>query len=447
MNALARHVCQCEYAHAACDFLTRRACRRDSHSDAVKQLTNTQLVLAIAIVALAALLRMWWNDVGDYSPADEAVYADATHQLMEEGFFHGYPELSASFIHDQRMAVYPSPLRYGYLALTTLAAHVAGNAEPHTLASLSTIAGILMVPLVFFLALQLFGSRVALLASAFTAFSCIEIAMGRRALQDEVVCFAVLLALALVMRAVESDTTSSSIAAALALTFAFTIKEAFLLLYPAFIAVVLILRKPRLRDLAMFAAPPLLYYLGFCALARDFTSFFKIGHMITSAIAAPYVAQYQAGPPHRPLFDLFITAPLVSLLAVAALPLIKEKRERALVLFIVLALAVFGVLPSKNLRFTIVVDPVVRLLAAWLVVSRGASDRAIAAFAAANAVIEIELFHTIFAKGAVYDPVTQALLQAVGAVPHADVAATGRMLFPWICAAILGATWLLPKRV
>jgi len=418
--------------------------------DAVKQLTNTQLVLAIALFAVAALLRMWWNDVAEYSPADEAVYADATRQLADEGFFRGYPELSASFIRDQRMAIYPSPLRYGYLALTTLAATVAGNAEPHTLASLSTIAGILIVPLVFFLALQLFGSRVAMLASAFTAFSCIEIAMGRRALQDEVVCFAVLLALTLVMLAGSAGGAprprlSLTLGVIAALTFAFTIKEAFLLLYPAFIAVVLIYRRPRLRDVAMFAAPPFLYYLGFCALAHDFTSFFKIGHMITSAMAAPYVAQYQAGPPHRPLIDLFITAPLVSLLAVAALPLVKEKRERALVLFIVLALAVFGVLPSKNLRFTIVVDPVVRILAAWLVVSRAASARVIAAFAAASAVIEIELFETIFAKGAVYDPVTQALLQAVGAVPHADVAATGRMLFPWICALILAITWILPR--
>jgi 4-amino-4-deoxy-L-arabinose transferase-like glycosyltransferase len=428
----------------------------------VKRLTNTQLVLALAIFAIAALLRMWWNDVAEYSPADEAVYSDATHQFMNEGFFRAYPEVTASFIRDPRMAIYPSPLRYGYLALTTLSAHVAGNADPHTLASLSTFAGILVVPLVFFLALRLFGARTALLAGAFVAVSCIEIAMGRRALQDEVVCLVVFLALALVLLMLDVTPSVSegsgraggamflTLAATAALTLAFTVKESFLLLYPALIALVFVYGKPKLRHVIVFGAPPLLYYLGFCALAHDFTSFFRLGRMITSAIAAPYVAQYQAGPPHRPLIDLFITAPLVSLLAVAALPLVTEKRERALVLFIVLALAVFGVLPSKNLRFTIVVDPVVRLLAAWLVVSRGASNRVIAAFAAANAAIELELFQTIFAKGAVYDPVTQALLQAVGAVPHAGAAATGPMLFPWICAAILGVTWLLskdPKRV
>jgi len=238
-----------------------------------------------------------------------------------------------------------------------------------------------------------------------------------------------------------------------AMTLAFAIKESFLLLYPALLAVLFVYRKPRqlrLRHALLFLVPPLLYYLGFCALAHDFTSFFSIGKMITSAMAAPYVMQYQAGPPHRPMFDFFITAPLVSILAIGAVALValdrtSGRRERALVLFLVLALVVFGLLPSKNLRFTIVIDPVVRLLAAWLIATRGLTVRTLVAFAAASAVIELELFYTVFARGGVYDPVTQTLLQALGSLPHTDVTATGHMFYPWICAAIFGAVWLWPR--
>lgn len=422
-------------------------------------LSNGQLALIIAIVIVAALLRIWWNDVPRYSPADETVYADTTRQLLHDGFFHGYPSVVASFLSDPGMAVYPSPLRYGYFALSTLTAGIAGHASPDVLAGLSTLCGILMVPLVFFLSLRLFGKRAAMVAAAFTAFSCIELALGRRALQDEVVCFVVFLALTLLLLTLEDDSRGSAsrlallVGAIAAMTLAFAVKESFLLLVPALLAVLLVYRRPRqlrLRHAMLFLLPPLFYYLGFCALAHDFTSFFGLGRMVTSAMTAPYVVQYQGGPPHRLLFDYFITAPFVSLLATAAVAIVamgtsSGRRERSLALFLVISLAVFGVLPSKNLRFTVMVDPVVRMLAAWFVATRGFRVRTMVAAAAANAAVELELFYRIFAQGGVYDPVTQELLKAVGALPHTDATAPSRMLFPWICAAIFAAAWIWPR--
>ena len=151
----------------------------------------------IAIILVAAAMRVWWNDVPSYSPADETVYASYTRHLVERGFVRGYPEVTASFVDDRSMWIYPNPLRWGYLALATAAAHLYGSAEPHALAWLSTIAGILVVPAVFIFGRRLFGPRVALLAAAFTAFSAIELALGRRALQDEVFCLAAFVAVGL----------------------------------------------------------------------------------------------------------------------------------------------------------------------------------------------------------------------------------------------------------
>ena len=402
-----------------------------------RRLTNLELAAFLGIVFVAAAMRIWWNDVEHYSPADETVYAGYTRQLAERGFVSGYPEIVSSFVQDRTMWRYPNPLRWGYLGLATLTAHAYGSAEPHALAWLSTIAGILVVPAVFWFALSLFGVRIALLASAFTAFSSIEMALGRRALQDEVFCLATLIAVALLLVALEKDSRRLVIAFVAAATLAIAVKETFLFLYPGLIAAVLVYRKP--RQLATLALPPLLWCGGFAFLARSASAFFDIGRILTMAADARYALQYQSGPPHRPLFDFFATAPLVSILAILALRNVKERRDRALVLFAAITIAVFGVIPSQNLRFTMVVDPFVRLLAASAIATLPAY--ALIAFAAANATIELELFHVIFIRGEVYDPVTQELFASLAALPRSDAAFTGRMLFPWICAVIAAAAW------
>ena len=84
-------------------------------------------------------------------------------------------------------------------------------------------------------------------------------------------------------------------------------------------------------------------------------------------------------------------------------------------------------------------DPAIRLLAAWMV-ARTLRASTLVAIAACNAAIELELFRATFLDGAVYDPVTQSMLEAVGAVPH--VVAPHPMIFPWVCGAIIVGTWL-----
>jgi hypothetical protein len=201
----------------------------------------------------------------------------------------------------------------------------------------------------------------------------------------------------------------------------------------------------------MIGLPPLLFFAGFSVLAHSGHAFLEIGRMITAAMQAPYVQQYQAGPPHRLLFDFFVTAPLVSILAAAAAGVVmlsknSNREERALILFLVLALAVFAIPSSKNLRFTMIVDPFVRLAAAWILAAppaglRGFRAAGLTAFAAANAAIELELFRTIFVRGAVYDPVTHSLLEALSAVPRIHPEPAPHILFPLLCAAIALLAW------
>lgn len=429
----------------------------------LRDLTSGQRWLLAAILVAAAALRIGWNNVESYSPADETVYVNYTRTLVDGGFFRAYPEIARAFESDSRRWVYPSPLRWGYFGLSTLATHIYGSTEPRALAWLSTIAGILAIPLIFGLALQLFDARVALLAAAFTAVSGIELALGRRALQDEVFCFSVLASAYCVMVIVtrrDDETPRWFIALAVAsLTLSFAIKESFLYLIPAFAVFLLLHRTPRelrLRHIALFVLPPLFYYAGFCLLTRSVGLFFRTGELVTSAMKAPYVVQYQSGPPHRLLLDFFITTPMVSILAAAAIVFIaltasKRGSERSIALFVVIAVAIFALVPSKNLRFHVMLDPFIRLLAAWIVASTAVTARAmrswtLAIVAAANAVIEIEIFHTIFIAHDGYDPVTQTLLQALGALPRENAGADHVMIFPFICAALIAIWWMWPAK-
>ena len=408
----------------------------------------------IAILAVAIVLRVHWNDVSQYSPADESVYTSYTQHLLDRGFAAGYPEIVRWF-DDPRMWRYPNPLRFGHLALTTAAAEIYGAAEPRALAWLSTVAGILVVPLLYLLASRLFDRRTGLLAAAFGAVSAIEIAMGRRALQDEVFCAAVLIALILVIQMMERGNRWDIAAAVAALSAALAIKESLLLLDPAFAAVILAYRKFRPRHLLLFALPPIVDYTAFSVLAHDFRAWFSIGRRVWGATASEYVLQYQGGPPHRLLIDFFATAPFVSLLAAAAVAVALLGRDhgpriRALALFAVVSIGVLAIIPSKNLRFAIMIDPVVQILAAWLLAVPAATGRALSSVALttaalANGAIEIELFHVVFIRGGVYDPVTATLLQSLGAVPHSTGTADAPLLFPWICAALFAIAWLVER--
>lgn len=422
-----------------------------------RPLSNLERACLAAILATATLLRLWLNDVTTFSPADESVYVDFARRLAEGGFFSTYGTIAREWVNDPSWWIYPNPLRCGHLALTTIAVRLHGSADPRALAWLSTIAGIAVVPILFASGRRIAGTRTALLAAAFAAVSPIGLAMGRRALQEEVLCAAVLLAFAAVVEMLDDEkkSTARTVLAIAALTFALAVKETTLLLFPAlavFVAMYRRLSGITVRHVTLFLAPPLLWWAALTALTGDATMLFRTAGLVADAMSAQYVVQYQSGPPHRLLFDFFVVAPFVSVLAGAAIVALmldekRDRRVRAVAAFLVVGLATFSLLASKNLRFVVMLDPVVRLLAAWIVVSGGQRGEArgstLAAVAAANVAIELELFRAIFITGGVYDPVTHTMLAALGAVPRTAASPLVPMMWPWLCAAIAGAVWLL----
>jgi 4-amino-4-deoxy-L-arabinose transferase-like glycosyltransferase len=387
-------------------------------------------LLEAGIVVAALLLRAMWNDVPHYSSADEAIYAEQTRALVAHGWL-SYPALVTRYLGEPHLWLFPPPSRWGYLALTTLTAHLNGASDPHALAWLSTVAGALSVLLAMRLGARLFSREVGLWAGALMLTSPLELALGRRALSDEPFCAALLaslLALLPIVNADEKATRRQYALAAAALTVTFSIKETTLLAMPALL--VLLVAAVRRRgwcrmDLVLLLLPPLAHVAGFMLWSHSFGDFFRVATAEASTTFAEYPTRYQSGPPQRILFDLFVLAPLVLLLATAALALIgrnwkmpEHSGARVLALWTVSLAGVLSLIVSKNVRYAVGLDPALRILAAFAILELTRARRALtAATIAVIGVSELLTFHTIFIRAAVYDPVTDNLLRALRAIP------------------------------
>ena len=393
------------------------------------------------VVLLGAALRVYWNDVSaDAVGGDETLYRNYTQFLFERGWAQ-YPSLVANHIQSEVFWKSPSPLRFVHFGLTTAACHVASECNLAALTGLSTVAGIASILLAFGLSRAIAGNRVALLAAAFTATSPLQLAMGRRGLQEEVFCAVVLAAIWSIVRVLRTQLDDPEVPVgrqrlryllAIALmTTAFGIKESFLFLYPALAVPFLyeMRRRPlRLADAVLFAAPGALYYLGFCAATRNFGDFFALARIIIGEVDQAYALIHQAGPPHRILFDLLLLAPIVSLLATGAVaielarPAPDQRRAHWLLLMLVTNLVALAFLESKNVRYSVTAESLLRIAAAWTIVThytrpRGWGLSALAAVAILNALAELWIFQTIFIEREVYDPVTSVLIDALGMGP------------------------------
>ena len=336
------------------------------------------------LLAVSAALRIVLNNVAHFSPADETVYLRYAQE--------GYPRVVRMFLADPSLAVFPPPLRWAYIGATSFFCRTHRD-----LATLSTIAGIAAVALAYVLALRLFDRRTALITAALVATSPLQLAMGRRALTDEFFCALFLASLVLIRRRIPWVIVTTLI---------FATKEIFLLIYPL-VLLFWWLRERKIRW--EWALPPFLYFAVFCLLARDVTSFFRIARIITANMDAPYAAQFQSGPPQRILIDFLAVAPLVTVAFIGAAFAARAPEQRRLLVLTVGILVVHSLLSSKNLRYVISADPLMRIaVAAWL-----PSGRWTAAALAANAAVELALFYVIFIAGGVYDPVTSELLRAL----------------------------------
>jgi 4-amino-4-deoxy-L-arabinose transferase-like glycosyltransferase len=395
--------------------------------------TAVETFLLAAVLLVGIGLRIGYHGVEQYSRADETAYSNFSCEISRDGL-GGFAKLSHGYLADERNWIYPSPARWGYILLGSVSADLFG-CGPSGLAWLSTLAAIAALLFTAVIAYRLAGPRVAIIAAAMVATSPLQIDLGRRALNDEVFCAIALSALWAIIaltRAGAEDRWRPTryVGAVAAMTLGLATKETFLLLYPMFLLPFFVGRTRPIRwlpDALVFVLPPILHYAGFSMLAGNGGDFWKIMNAVQSTAGADYPDQYQNGPWHRLLIDLFLMAPIACALAVATVGTLVEsgageerKPGRFVALLLVGGTIAFCLVPSKCVRFVLVSDSLIRVLAAWGLVWWWQRARKpswglwiVVAILVASAAMEIHLFREVFITHGVYDPVSENLLRAL----------------------------------
>jgi 4-amino-4-deoxy-L-arabinose transferase-like glycosyltransferase len=265
-----------------------------------------------------------FNDVVTFSRADETQYLLLTRRLLRDGYFAGYAALARDHIADPAGWPFPTPLRCGYFAITTLVSRIAGECNYSTLAWLSAVAGVVAVGFGWAIGRRLVGEKAAVVGALLVAVSPLQLAMSRRALQDETTCAVSLIAIWSYLRLLDEDDRAlarrwAAVALGLA-TLAMAVKETFVFYAPGYALLAWSIRRGRaLRALDLVPAlAPVLFVAWYSLLAGGVGAFFEMARCVLASLHHEYAAQHYGGAPHRNLVDLVALCAPTTLLAIAA---------------------------------------------------------------------------------------------------------------------------------
>lgn len=421
----------------------------------------------VAVVILGAAVRLLVREGVAFSPADEARYLAMARSIVEGGL-GAYPALVAEHLQKTWLHEYPSPLRYAHVILAALACKLHGSVSFAALAGLSTAAGVVTVGATAALGARMASVRHGVVAALFIAVSPLQLALGRRALQDEVVvasCALTLLAFTYVerdLRFVAGKTLASAGLFVASASVFLALKETSALLYISFIALVVVDACRRRGSWAprvfLVLVPPAVAVLGFLLLGGSLEQGLDLMRLSAASAETPYARAYMAGPPHRVVVDLFLLVPCTVALAAAGLGESSRLRTSAgwrvaatFATFATVALVVAAGLP-KNVRFTAVVEPLLAIYAAdtllaWSDRTTRAATRLVVMGAGCMLPVLASwaIFTRVFLERGVYDPTTVDLLAALDAVPHRGPMGAGTLAAPWLvllaCATAFTVAW------
>jgi hypothetical protein len=251
----------------------------------------------------------------------------------------------------------------------------------------------------------------------------------------------------------------------LALAVTWSVKESVFFFTPALFVWLIWLRRPpglKRSDILLLLVPPLFFMCGFVGLNHGLSPFGAMLSATRHSFLNRYSMMYQYGPPHGPLIELFGLSPwlfglmpVVPLLAfgtayVRSRPGVAEPditgRQHAQALFMVfgLILLAFFFLP-KNARFFAILDPLARVLVAWILCEVLPIGRTLAlgwwaAILLCHAGFELALFHRTFLTGGVTDPTANAIFRALQVVPGDTLEKAWKPPIIVTASALLGAS-------
>jgi 4-amino-4-deoxy-L-arabinose transferase-like glycosyltransferase len=276
----------------------------------------------VAILALGIWLRcQHMTDVETRSP-DEKTYTAYAARLADQGF-GVYKELFANYDSHPAIWIYPSPTRFGHVALFSALMATTGVRDNRAGAAVSWFFSVLSLVLVTWIGLRFFNPWIALLAAAFLAFSFGELGMARRDWQDSTFGFCGLLLVYLTCEITAAPLRKIWYAAFLFTgTFAFLTKETSVLSFgfcALWLAGAMLFQQRSWKLFAAVAAVAagcvLLALNVWIALAGNVGSALAAVDHSTRSGAGDWARLYCSGPWYQFLYLLWIVGPLTAAMA------------------------------------------------------------------------------------------------------------------------------------
>lgn len=390
---------------------------------------HRSLVSIIIVLSGLFLFALLPQENQYYKDADEGNYYRQGKILADNGF-SGFKKMTDIYLTTPSLQDAPHPLRIGAMVATGIVLSV--HDSYRAISIFCILNFMLLLGGTFYFVKKFWGWPLAMLTVLLMAVSPLELAMARRALMDipamtgmAFSCFACWLW-------INKPVKEYLIALIAFMSWSILLKEASVILLP-FFGIIMLYKKRKKETTAsllqIFIAvtvPGILVFV-FYLLAfgyNDLMALFSTLHKAASHSA--YSALWGKGPWYRIIIDYTLLSPYTLILAVGYTGYFLLKGEQnantTYILLIALYLLIcFGILP-KNVRYGILLDIPIRLIAACALSSIFALVQKKRSWFPGLlllllAVADISAFHTYFIDGEIYDPISFNLLRASKIIP------------------------------
>jgi len=389
------------------------------------------LILIFLIIAVFGTLKILHQvQLGGY---DERTYNFYMNTVNTYGI-GAISYLSETYYEVPKNERPPMPIRAFFIFTGALTCQIFGECGLKNLAMISLFSRILLILIVFFWLTRVFNEKIAFLSSVLLLLSPVGLWSAERALQDSFFTLIMIAGIIAYHYCWKSEKRLAPLIFGSILTAGFLTKESMVFLYPCFFVVgIYYWRENKTIDWRRTIAPlivsPFVYLLIISSLVGSLSAvinqelFFMRG---MNKIA--YVTQFQLGPWYRPIIDWMLVSPIAFLLAVIGMviPVSSEKTNKGrnlMSLYLISGLLVFGAFSIQNLRYVLFLDVFICTLAVIGALSLSEKMKnyryqtiiflSILLLVAGTEVLQ---FFKIFVVAGVYDPVTSALMSALGFV-------------------------------
>jgi len=366
--------------------------------------------------------------------ADEGHYLAYSQYLSENGI-GSYPKFFEEYLKNKENWIWPNPLRFGYFLFSSFWLKIFGPSF-RSLANLSFICYVLLLLFSLYFSKRYFGKGTATLFILLFAFSPLTMAMAKRALSDSMGNMFSALSIWLFLSFLTDKKIFNFIIFTFVYAFAILIRQQSVFLICFFSFYFLIYKYiykvniPKIYFPAIIFSP--LFIVGSVWLISS-QSLTNLIHMIklSSPLIGPneYAMLFYRGPWFRYIIDYLLISPLVTILALSFIIYVLANRSFLkdykisyfLISFFILYILLSSFDYSKNVRYAINLDMMMRLFAVLMLKEIFKKSRFMSDF-----VFMIILFLCftdylnfiyLFCQRNIYDPVSFVLLKVRQFIP------------------------------